>query len=140
MTVKPYTIKGFQSTLPRRERRQPLSNLQFLITISIHAPAKGATRKICTHNADYWISIHAPAKGATNCYLSYTPPINISIHAPAKGATWENVNGGTSWIFQSTLPRRERRTDLGFFSACLGISIHAPAKGATSKRRRKLGI
>ena len=35
------------------------------IEISIHAPAKGATRSCTSFRALSWISIHAPAKGAT---------------------------------------------------------------------------
>ena len=36
-------------------------------------------------------------------------------------------------IFQSTLPRRERRTICGFVASQFKISIHAPAKGATCR-------
>ena len=36
-----------------------------------------------------------------------------------------------SGLFQSTLPRRERRTASDIKHAKPGISIHAPAKGAT---------
>ena len=78
----------FQSTLPRRERRDNLSPNGEMINISIHAPAKGATRQVCTLRHQFDISIHAPAKGATfrrtcTCFQLYA--------------------------FQSTLPRRERR-------------------------------
>ena len=37
----------------------------FIKTISIHAPAKGATFRLCTASTSAEISIHAPAKGAT---------------------------------------------------------------------------
>ena len=78
--------------------------------ISIHAPAKGATREL--RDADEWevlfqstlprrerlerklhnkqtdiISIHAPAKGATDYFFIQLAQSKISIHAPAKGAT-----------------------------------------------------
>ena len=33
--------------------------------ISIHAPAKGATKNLIKGVLEYFISIHAPAKGAT---------------------------------------------------------------------------
>ena len=78
------------------------------------------------------ISIHAPAKGATKC-TDWNLPQNrnfnprsregsdeenkmqksrfvISIHAPAKGATHESVCNQSIGAFQSTLPRRERHT------------------------------
>ncbi len=56
--------------------------------ISIHAPARGATRstsvsiKGCPR-----ISIHAPARGATVGKSKYFFHVYISIHAPARGAT-----------------------------------------------------
>ena len=81
---------GFQSTLPRRERRE-LEKASF---------------------RDIAISIHAPAKGAT--FGDYPPTTEqvISIHAPAKGATIDAYDKTLSgFIFQSTLPRRERRAD-----------------------------
>ena len=55
--------------------------------ISIHAPAKGATRKDRYTPTSFQISIHAPAKGATIQKLLKQGMEPISIHAPAKGAT-----------------------------------------------------
>ena len=98
------------------------------------------------------ISIHAPAKGATETKSLASEWLEISIHAPAKGATLQLSTLSTKTIFQSTLPRRERRkidrlcslrsyfnprsregSDTIFFpcSFITVISIHAPAKGAT---------
>ena len=56
---------GFQSTLPRRERRNWTSLRGQKRSISIHAPAKGATYCYCNLGFYALISIHAPAKGAT---------------------------------------------------------------------------
>ena len=58
----------FQSTLPRRERRNKASLTKYKICISIHAPAKGATVLELVKNNVKEISIHAPAKGATFGY------------------------------------------------------------------------
>ena len=79
-------ILKFQSTLPRRERHllglhihrflyfNPRSregsdvdtgNSLYRLGISIHAPAKGATKNGGSCSAESYISIHAPAKGAT---------------------------------------------------------------------------
>ena len=60
--------------------------------------------------ADYpgTISIHAPAKGATQHTRWKVRLIGISIHAPAKGATSSSSFICAMYIFQSTLPRRER--------------------------------
>ena len=100
----------FQSTLPRRERPEKFFSQTLYLTISIHAPAKGATNGhkgkvfkqdkfqstlprrerhfvICLYSTFFEISIHAPAKGATHTGLGFNLWLKISIHAPAKGAT-----------------------------------------------------
>ena len=122
----------FQSTLPRRERQYLLSCKDFICFISIHAPAKGATKhnfygvrlfrfqstlprrerrcKPCAYIWSKTISIHAPAKGATAQETGISVDTLISIHAPAKGATIQ-------YFFRLGIKE---------------ISIHAPAKGATS--------
>ena len=64
----------------------------YLSSISIHAPAKGATLfpfNRATEAAP--ISIHAPAKGATSPSVLERIENGISIHAPAKGATLDMV-------------------------------------------------
>ena len=120
--------------------------------ISIHAPAKGATRIQIICNQAVIISIHAPAKGATFCLRMLPSNYHISIHAPAKGATMLHSIHADYPLFQSTLPQRERRCTLlhcrfrtNFnprsrkgsdftitkFAYYKAISIHAPAKGAT---------
>ena len=63
-----------------------------------------------------YISIHAPAGGATSA-LSSPDPGEISIHAPAGGATTLFCKLPSSFEFQSTLPRGERRP--GFEPDCL---------------------
>ena len=85
-------------------------------SISIHAPAKGATRQLVAYHHDWKISIHAPAKGATCGVPSRTQHNTISIHAPAKGATIR------------------QQVD----HHALKISIHAPAKGATDFTTREI--
>ncbi len=122
--------------------------------ISIHAPAKGATgddadmdeyrsnfnprsREGSDIPPDFLflhctaISIHAPAKGATRQTPLKCIYGMISIHAPAKGATYYQQVWEAELIFQSTLPRRERRCAACRNCDIAGISIHAPAKGAT---------
>ena len=122
---------GFQSTLPRRERRKYSAwqclYLQFQSTLPRRERRIDRTLncvRLCYFNprsregSDYFfsasstfcvISIHAPAKGATEVTPSIATLIAISIHAPAKGAT----------VFLHPLFHQ------------LLISIHAPAKGAT---------
>ncbi len=55
---------------------------------------------------------------------------SISIHAPTRGATQKNREAVKRCIFQSTLPREERRRNR-YRYYCLSISIHAPTRGAT---------
>ena len=70
-----FNIKRFQSTLPRRERPFILPIPPIHQTISIHAPAKGATGADKRGKKRLIISIHAPAKGATiilyTCFHSH---------------------------------------------------------------------
>ena len=55
--------------------------------ISIHAPARGATRMSKKIKCCDCISIHAPARGATLGLQHIFAGLWISIHAPARGAT-----------------------------------------------------
>ena len=124
-------------------------------SISIHAPASGATRKdLCClqQGCDFnprsreWsdryipvivllrhISIHAPASGATTCC-----PWSSTIYRRFQSTlprVERQITGSGSWrsrSFQSTLPRVERQALNGNRMAGMLISIHAPASGATS--------
>ena len=103
---------------------------------------------------NYDISIHAPTRGATDGNWTHTNANGISIHAPTRGATLADAVGMTpAHIFQSTLPREERRllfptnnlqqdfnprsherSDLRLVQLTQRtsqISIHAPTRGAT---------
>ena len=81
-----------------------------IFSISIHAPARGATEEFSIQENEYDISIHAPARGATDFGKAWRTVRAISIHAPARGAT---ATG--QLVHRSSV-----------------ISIHAPARGATS--------
>ena len=96
----------FQFTRPQGAR---LSRL-FLLEVSIHAPARGATGSTFLIKDLTAVSIHAPARGATITNLIAKANNCVSIHAPARGAT------------QGVRPRA-RLPD---------VSIHAPARGATA--------
>ena len=95
--------------------------------ISIHAPARGATP--CTHLHSYIIiiSIHAPARGAT---LDAADPLDvlpeISIHAPARGATYNLRDAMVYLVFQSTLPRGERRRSSSSLFICASFQSPLP--------------
>ena len=121
--------------------------------ISIHAPAKGATRS--QRNFRQYFTDFNPRsrEGSDSMSTKQQRGYLISIHAPAKGATKKNPPRCNHHGFQSTLPRRERQNcdsfwyDAGYFNprsregsdnildyhrAGFSISIHAPAKGATA--------
>ena len=87
------------------------------MSISIHAPARGATDSRRTLGNAEIISIHAPARGATNFVSSVVFLSFISIHAPARGATAilskihpmfltisHNASSFSSFPFHSFLP------------------------------------
>jgi len=102
------------------------------MAVSIHAPARGATRDRPALTQRFIVSIHAPARGATE-YDALTEAFRkVSIHAPARGATLlvfplfrsvpcfnpraregRDGTGGAgslcSYRFQSTRPRGARR-------------------------------
>ena len=79
------------------------------------------------------ISIHAPARGATQSAGKGADMSRISIHAPARGATEETA------IIAITIPtyfNPRSREGSDYKSLCSNdygsyISIHAPARGAT---------
>ena len=120
----------FQSTLPRGERRNNISNLSGgrcfnprshvgsditdgrrfqRTTVSIHAPTWGATSPRLSWQTRPKVSIHAPTWGATACKCISLRQKNVSIHAPTWGATKQREG------------REEGRK----------VSIHAPTWGAT---------
>ena len=77
------------------------------------------------------VSIHAPARGATSLRLSATTEYPVSIHAPARGATPESLPAAQGATFQSTPPREGRPRSAGGGLGIIPVSIHAPARGAT---------
>ena len=123
--------------------------------ISIHAPARGATSTAGSDQDAIWISIHAPARGAT-CQMflrqplfhhfnprsregsdgRLRPPTGMHRNFNPRSREGSDLNMST-WtfpktLFQSTLPRGERRLQLRFSRWGIRISIHAPARGATT--------
>ena len=123
------------------------------VSISIHAPAQGATLPLpwCFRTAPFQstlphrerLSISA-SSGISPVFQSTLPHRErpalwcsdpalpgISIHAPAQGATAPGNFGKGGGLFQSTLPHRERLTGNPIHVEDSAISIHAPAQGAT---------
>ena len=77
------------------------------------------------------ISIHAPARGASKKPLWTSSACQISIHAPARGASLPACRQlNEEFQFQFT-PLREGLRYLMSQSCIIQISIHAPARGAS---------
>ncbi len=124
--------------------------------VSIHAPAWGATRIIETYPDACSVSIHAPAWGATwnpliipFSFTCFNPRSRVGSD-PGRRSEKETGRGfnprsrvGSDWqnyplnpphkLFQSTLPRGERRPLQERSENHENVSIHAPAWGATYK-------
>src|SRR5690348_16836536 len=100
----------FQSTPPRGGLGSGVRIAPEAI-VSIHAPARGATRLAAeSRQGGQIVSIHARARGATGVDVERgVGEEGVSIHAPARGAT-----------HRAGADRR-----------ALDVSIHAPARGAT---------
>ena len=123
---------------PRSREGSDLYRITFLHSnhISIHAPAKGATRDfLFCYDSNFSFQSTLPRRERLNLESFVNPGITISIHAPAKGATFGEITTVPNPRFQSTLPRRERRTQQEQSQDGSEISIHAPAKGATFRLR-----
>ena len=104
--------------------------------VSIHAPARGATKPPPRGWYAEWVSIHAPARGATAVVVVLARVAGVSIHAPARGATitlWTRKRRGGGFNPRpctrgdETQARTDQRGD---------VSIHAPARGATLAARK----
>ena len=103
------TIKEFQSTLPRRERPNMGSSSLTILCFNPRS-REGSDISYILAPQNKFVSIHAPAKGATTQPGRRRLSPEVSIHAPAKGATNIHTKTLSCVEFQSTLPRRERRT------------------------------
>src|SRR5690606_15620217 len=109
----------FQSTRPRGARHQQWRPRGDRPSVSIHAPAWGATSPTCTS----W-----------DIRIGFNPRARVGRDAiPAHHL--EAV-----FQFQSTRPRGARRQYLLSLLAGVGVSIHAPAWGATVRLESRTAI
>ena len=77
----------FQSTHPHGVRRERWFSVHDGITVSIHAPTRGATLMCTKFFNRKVVSIHAPTRGATTKVCKGMVNLRVSIHAPTRGAT-----------------------------------------------------
>ena len=147
-----FMLNVFQSTLPREERPSippatptiidfnPRSHersdsfttaLSMYLTISIHAPTRGATTSTVPSAVSGVFQSTLPREerlSSLACMLIF-PIFQSTLPREERPST--------SWIrqsttrFQSTLPREERRNGTFTIGALIAISIHAPTRGAT---------
>ena len=127
------TKDGFQSTLPRRERRKTKIFNYSIPRISIHAPAKGATPAEALLPAPLRHFNPRSREGSDASHLIKSLASSaFQSTLPRRERRKDRVQGLFTHSFQSTLPRRERQSRLGKTQGWIAISIHAPAKGATT--------
>ena len=146
---------GFQSTHPRGVRPALLFCWLWIRSVSIHAPAWGATpppprrpRLISMFQSTHPRGVRHGASPQVSSFRKFqsTHPRgvrrdrqkqrcaqrSVSIHAPAWGATRDYFTTARPWPqFQSTHPRGVRHHDSEDIAVLFEVSIHAPAWGAT---------
>ena len=149
-----YFIQQFHFN-PRSHKGSDASGsyVTVLVTISIHAPTRGATGSYASPRVPFRISIHAPTRGATGFVSTIKNGMEFQSTLPQgerlcggkslvpnahfnprshKGSDWVRHRNRTTWKrFQSTLPQGERRFVRGQEYETVCISIHAPTRGAT---------
>ncbi len=103
-------------------------------TVSIHAPAGGAT--VVFHDYESFVKFQSTRpRGARLCHAQRTSR-RTRFNPRARGGRDASAALGSpsELVFQSTRPRGARRKK-GEVLAGLQVSIHAPAGGATSRTR-----
>ena len=100
---------SFQSTLPRRERRQQVGSLKEAVDISIHAPTKGATGRKVNLNGISKFQSTLPRRERLNCHSFRFRPSLFQSTLPRRERLYIGGKKVGTGKFQSTLPRRERQ-------------------------------
>ena len=109
------------------------------LTISIHAPPRGATRRPqCSSGTAGYFNSRPSARGDPDS-AACCCRILISIHAPPRGATQNQLfYPAQVSLFQFTPLREGRQLPLHDYAESRPISIHAPPRGATRRGRLPL--
>ena len=100
----------FQSTPPRGGRPTNSARNAASATVSIHAPARGATFAVPRSPSRFERFQSTPPRGGRPLIVRYSPTEDrVSIHAPARGATQRLCDKAVErFKFQSTPPRGGR--------------------------------
>ena len=100
----------FQSTLPQGERRNTQNGRKRKNNFNPRS-RKGSDDINKIIDMFDSISIHAPARGATDPLVNYDLTITISIHAPARGATGIRIGYIRRRVYFN--PRSRKGSDTG---------------------------
>ena len=104
-----FQVVLFQSTLPHGERQRPQPYSDRLTRFQSTLPHGERPVPCGVYRVPGVVSIHAPARGATRVRAAHQGGAQVSIHAPARGATRPTISPTTRRFgFQSTLPHGER--------------------------------
>ena len=123
--------KIFQSTLPRGERRTTTSYNRMPGVFQSTLPRGERQWRLYCFSRSISISIHAPARGATHEYNTLTNAGLFQSTLPRGERLYKILSNKLFIQFQSTLPRGERPVLKHLRRYPNLISIHAPARGAT---------
>ena len=129
----PALLPLFQSTLPRRERRYKSDgNTPVKKGFNPRSREGSDNNPICAFPGS--IGFNPRSREGSDCLYRFRLLCRycVSIHAPAKGATGRTCDhDGKRLCFN---PRSREGSDLDsflFYYLFIRVSIHAPAKGAT---------
>ena len=107
----------------------------YLRSISIHAPPRGATRKLIASGKISQISIHAPPRGATKVTALYNKREVFQFTPLREGRRTKKQRRRAKQIYFNSRPsaRGDALSEKSGISKPTIISIHAPPRGATSQ-------
>ena len=101
-------------------------------SVSIHAPARGATYFVIKLKRRSECFNPRTREGCDSKFLSSFQGLAVSIHAPARGATIVLGDNFTQMIVSIHAPARGATSSPPSMVRQLLVSIHAPARGATN--------
>ncbi len=99
----------FQFTRPRGARLEQIRSDPARCQVSIHAPARGATRALLYNAQHQNVSIHAPARGATPTGRLSSLFCEFQFTRPRGARLARNASKRRAVLFQFTRPRGARR-------------------------------
>ena len=121
----------FQFTPLREGRLELIKKAVACLSISIHAPPRGATKMWKEYYKKQSISIHAPPRGATRRWRTFPQLARFQFTPLREGRQVFRITSDARDIFQFTPLREGRPASAATVVAMAAISIHAPPRGAT---------